>query len=80
MLLAPDGSSTVTIAERVGVSTQTVSMWKTRDVKEGVDGLADRPRPGRAPEVDALAILAATLATPPAELGVFHGSSRLRVV
>jgi hypothetical protein len=35
------------IVERVGVSKPTVIGWKKRYASEGIDGLADRPKPGR---------------------------------
>lgn len=45
-----------------------------------MEGLGDLPRPGRAPRIDEIAVLAETLAdrgNPPAELGVTLWSSRL---
>jgi Homeodomain-like domain len=57
-----------------------VIAWRRRFAREGLAGLTDRPRPGRPQTVRRARrseILAATLAPPPAELGVTHWSSRL---
>src|SRR4051794_2497147 len=80
VLLAADGVSNTEIAERTGSSRPTVVKWRGRYVETGIDGLGDLPRPGRAPEIDEVEVLAETLADkgkPPAELGVTHWSSRL---
>ncbi|MDQ6779145.1 MAG: helix-turn-helix domain-containing protein [Actinomycetota bacterium] len=47
ILLAADGVSNAGIAERLGVSRQSVSEWRKRFFDEGVAGLEERPRPGR---------------------------------
>jgi transposase len=48
ILLALDEGATVTeIADSLHVSRPTVYTWKRRYAKEGIDGLSDRPRPGR---------------------------------
>ena len=47
VLLAADGVSTEEIADRVGVSRPTVSMWRSRYAQSGLSGLADRYRSGR---------------------------------
>jgi DNA invertase Pin-like site-specific DNA recombinase len=47
VLLAADGVPVKEIVERVGVSKPTVIAWKKRYATEGVDGLVDRPKPGR---------------------------------
>lgn len=39
------------VAERVGTSVDTVRTWRSRFLAEGLDGLAERPRPGRPPVV-----------------------------
>ena len=44
---------------------------------EGIGGLEDRPKPGRPPQVDEVAVVLATLEPPPGRLGVTHWSSRL---
>ena len=56
-LLAGDGVGTVEIAERVGVSKPTVVAWKKHYRTEGLGGLEDRPKPGRRPEIDEVAIV-----------------------
>jgi hypothetical protein len=65
------------IAERVGVSRPTVIGWRNRYASSGLRGLEDERRSGRPRTVDRAQILAATLTSPPAGLGVTHWSSRL---
>jgi transposase len=77
VLLAGDGVGTNTIAERVGAAKQTVITWKHRYSAEGVDGLLDRPKPGRPSEIDEVVVVLSTLEAPPDHLGVTHWSSRL---
>ena len=77
VLLAADGVGTNEIAERVGAVKQTVISWKHRYAAEGLGGLCDRPKPGRAQQIDEVPIVLATLEAPPARLGVRHWSSRL---
>lgn len=77
VLLADEGVGTNEIVRRVGVSKPTVIAWKKRYAAEGIAGLGDRPKPGRPPGVDEVAVVLATLAPPPATLGVTHWSSRL---
>jgi transposase len=77
VLLAADGVPVKDIVERVGVSKPTVIGWKKRYTAEGIDGLADRPKPGRRRVVDEVAVVSATLEPPPERLGVTHWSSRL---
>jgi transposase len=80
LLLAAEGLANTDIAERLGVSRPTVIAWRKRYLRQGVAGLADRPRPGRPQTVrrDRRAeILAATLSAPPARLEVTHWSTRL---
>ena len=47
VLLAREGETAVTIAHALGISRRAVQRWVTRYNAEGVDGLADRPRPGQ---------------------------------
>lgn len=47
VLLAADGLPVRQIATRVGVDRNVVRTWLDRFRAQGVDGLADRPRPGR---------------------------------
>jgi len=77
VLLAADGAAVKDIVERVGVSKPTVIGWKKRYVAEGIGGLDDRPKPGRRPVIDEVAVVLATLEPPPDRLGVTHWSSRL---
>lgn len=80
VLLAADDVSNTEIAEHTGTSRPTVLKWRGRYAACGIDGLDDDPRPGRAREIDEIAVLAETLADkgkPPAHLGVSHWSSRL---
>ena len=46
-LMAHRGEATTAIARALGVSVQTVSHWRTRLALNGVEGLRERPRPGR---------------------------------
>jgi transposase len=80
VLLAADGVANTEIAELTGISRPTVLKWRGRYGESGIDGLDDDPRPGRAPVIDEIAVLAETLADkgkPPAHLGVTHWSARL---
>ena len=80
LLLAAEGLSNTEIAHQVGCSRPTVILWRHRYTTAGLDGLLDRPRPGRPQTVRAdrrAEILAATLTPPPEPLGVTHWSSRL---
>jgi transposase len=77
VLLAADGTGTNEIVARTGLSKPTVIAWKKRYAAEGLGGLEDRPKPGRPPQVDEVAVVLATLEPPPGKLGVTHWSSRL---
>src|SRR5215204_6490394 len=77
VLLADEGVGTNEIVHRVGVSKPTVIAWKKRYAAEGIAGLEDRPKPGRPTKVDEVAVVLATLESPPERLGVTHWSSRL---
>src|SRR5579875_2961497 len=77
VLLAADGAGTNEIVRRVGLSKPAVIGWKRRYAAEGIAGLDDRPKSGRPPVIDAVAIVLATLEPPPERLGVTHWSSRL---
>src|SRR5579859_3030535 len=46
VLLSGEGESNVAVAERVGVTPQTVGKWRERFIERGVQGLLDEPRPG----------------------------------
>ncbi len=47
VLMAADGTSNNTIAERIGLSHQTVCQWRQRYLQQGLAGLHDELRPGR---------------------------------
>ena len=47
VLLAADGMPLRQIARRLGVDRDVVRTWVDRFRGEGLDGLRDRPRPGR---------------------------------
>lgn len=47
VLAAVDDEQNVDIAGRLGVALNTVIKWRKRFYEEGMDGLADRRRPGR---------------------------------
>ena len=46
-LMAHKGETTTAIADALGVSVQTVSHWRSRLAKRGVEGLQEAARPGR---------------------------------
>lgn len=77
VLLGAEGLANTAIAERVGVSRQTVVLWRGRYLRSGIAGLKDSDRPGRPVTVDARKIIAATLKPPPKSLGVTHWTTRL---
>lgn len=47
ILLAADGLANTEIAGRLAASRQAVSQWRIRFCQEGLQGLEERPRPGR---------------------------------
>lgn len=47
VLACADGESNAAVAQRLSVSRQTVSAWRSRFAELGTDGLADEPRAGR---------------------------------
>jgi transposase len=49
VLLAADGRSTRSIAKEVGVHPRIVSLWRHRYAEQGLEGLEDKPRPGKKP-------------------------------
>jgi transposase len=49
VLLAALGRSTRSIAHEVGVEPRIVSNWRRRFAEEGLEGLEERPRPGKTP-------------------------------
>lgn len=82
VLPASERMPNVEIARRTGLSGPSVLKWRSRYTEAGigVEGLWDAPRPGRAPVIDELAVVAETVADsgkPPVELGISHWSVRL---
>jgi transposase len=77
VLLSAEGLSNTAVAERVGVTPQTVGKWRARFIAHGVAGLLDEPRPG-APrtvsDADVERVIVATLEDAPAD--ATHWSSR----
>jgi transposase len=57
VLLAGDGLANCAIAQRLGVCEDTARKWRRRFCEQGIDGLADAPRPGR-PRVFPAAVVA----------------------
>jgi transposase len=49
VLLAAHGRSTRSIAKEVGVQPRIVSLWRHRSSDQGLEGLQDKPRPGKQP-------------------------------
>ena len=47
VLLAADGTANSAIAGRLGICQDTARKWRRRYCEQGLDGLADAPRPGR---------------------------------
>jgi len=70
VLRVADGVSRADIAERLGVSRQTVITWRGRYEQSGLACLDDRPRSGRPRTVDHDRIITVTLTPPPKRLGV----------
>jgi len=54
ILYAAEGMSNAEIARRLDQSRQAVSTWRRRFCEEGVQGLEERPRPGRPRRFSAL--------------------------
>jgi FixJ family two-component response regulator len=47
VLAAAQGKQNKQITERLGIAPNTASKWRKRFSQEGLEGLADRDRPGR---------------------------------
>ena len=77
VLLAAQGVPNAMIGRQVGVSGPTVLLWRNRYEAGGLDALDDLARSGRPAVIDDVAVVVATLAAPPARLGVTHWSARL---
>ena len=95
VLLADEGRSARAIAKAVDVMSRTVSLWRGRYSREGLAGLAEKPRPGPPAKYDAQSArrVVAVLDRPPpagfarwtgpliaAELGDVHEQQVWRVL
>jgi transposase len=62
------------VADMVAITANTIWTWHRRWRKEGIAGLADRPKPGRKAKADTAYIrqLEAALASTPQELGLAY--------
>jgi len=77
VLRASEGASNTAIAEELELSLPTVGQWRSQFAREGLEGLADRPRSGRPRTIDdemVQRVLAKTLERPPG--GETHWSVR----
>ena len=77
VLRAAKGATNTEIAGELGLSLPTVSLWRSQFARQGLAGLADRPRSGRPraiAEETVQLVLAKTLEPPPA--GESHWSVR----
>jgi transposase len=77
VLLAAEGIANTEIAERCGVTRQTVVTWRHRYDERGLAGLEDIPKPGKPRQIDPARIITETLKPPPKSLGITHWSTRL---
>jgi transposase len=79
VLWRDEGYSAVETAALAGMSRPTVNTWVRRYAMTGLDGLVDRPKPGKPPQVASSVrarILALTRTSPPPQTGLSHWSSR----
>lgn len=65
VLLAASGMPNAGIAARTGASLPTVGTWRARYARDGIDGLRDRPRPGRRSMIDGERVRALAAGPPP---------------
>jgi len=76
-LLCAAGSANMTVAQRLGVTPQTVGKWRARFLAKRLDGLLDEPRPGAPRQLSDTAVervITRTLETTPR--GATHWSTR----
>jgi transposase len=76
VLFAADGMATGAIAARLGLRSSTVSKWRGRFARLGLEGLEDAPRRGRPARYDAATearLLAQLDAPPPAGYARWNG-------
>ncbi len=76
ILAAAEGLNNKAISERGLGSVQTVCLWRKRYAEHGIEGLQDKPKPGRPRTIsqDKTAEIVATTLTPPE--GMTHWSAR----
>jgi transposase len=77
VLRAAEGASNTEIGRELGLSLPRVGLWRTKFAREGLAGLADRPRSGRPSTIDEALVqrvLSKTLEPPPR--GESHWSVR----
>src|SRR5664280_1254362 len=77
VLASADGTAISRIAEDLGVTVNTVKLWRRRYERAGLAGLVEAPRPGRPPtysRAERDRVIALTLEPPPE--GVTHWSVR----
>ena len=77
VLLSGEGLSNLAVAERVGVTPQTVGKWRRRFLADGLSGLLDEPRPGAPRQVgdaEVERVIVATLESTPTD--ATHWSTR----
>jgi transposase len=77
VLLAAEGLTNNTVAERVGVNQATVVKWRKRFLERGLDGLSDEPRPGaprKISDADVEEVIVRTLEDKPTD--ATHWSTR----
>jgi transposase len=77
VLACASGAANTMVAERLGVTMQTVGKWRARFVARRLDGLLDEPRPGaprRITDAQIEAVVTATLESTPRD--ATHWSTR----
>ncbi len=78
VLACAEGATNVAVAEQLGIWPQTVAKWRSRFVRERLEGLADEPRPGRPRTIadeQVEQVIVATLERPPPDHDT-HWSTR----